>query len=242
MKQGVLINHRTRLLLDGRTTGYHPVKHGERRRKSVRGCIVGNDLAVINLVIVKRGPTDLPKLTDPASDRPSTRGPKRANKIRKVWGLTKADDVRRYVVRRKIPAKAEGKKDTFKSPKIQRLVTPITRQRKRRRIALKRRRHQKATTEAAEYQKLITSLRKERKTSVLQKKREVRASEVRKSVADVKPATKTPVTTKATAGTTKTTPGAKVATTKTATTKTTTATKTAKKPVAKKTAPKTTTN
>ncbi len=30
-------------------------RDGERRRKSVRGCIVSQDLSVLNLVIVKRG-------------------------------------------------------------------------------------------------------------------------------------------------------------------------------------------
>ena len=30
-------------------------RKGERRRKSVRGCIVSQDLSVLNLIIVKRG-------------------------------------------------------------------------------------------------------------------------------------------------------------------------------------------
>lgn len=30
-------------------------RNGERRRKSVRGCIVSQDLSVLNLVIVKKG-------------------------------------------------------------------------------------------------------------------------------------------------------------------------------------------
>lgn len=98
MKQGVLLNHRTRLLLDGSmfyfmssflgTGQYRPKRDGARKRKSVRGCIVGNDLSCINLIIVKRGASDIPKLTDKASDRPSTRGPKRANHIRSVWVCT----------------------------------------------------------------------------------------------------------------------------------------------------------
>ncbi len=46
-----------------------------------------------------------------------------------------------------------GKKRS-KAPKIQRLVTPVTLQRKRRRIALKKKRIVKSKNEAAEYQKL----------------------------------------------------------------------------------------
>jgi len=102
MKQGVLLNHRTRLLLDGTTSGFHPWKRpGHRKRKSVRGCIIGSDIAVVNAIIVKKGEQDLPGLTDPDSVRPSLRGPKRANHIRKLWGLSKEEDVRQFVSRKK---------------------------------------------------------------------------------------------------------------------------------------------
>lgn len=70
-------------------------RNGERRRKSVRGCIVSQDLSVLNLVIVKKGENDLPGLTD--TEKPRMRGPKRASKIRKLFNLSKEDDVRKYV-------------------------------------------------------------------------------------------------------------------------------------------------
>eukprot|EP00967_Tisochrysis_lutea_P042965 scaffold51766_cov14-Tisochrysis_lutea.AAC.2 len=60
---------------------------GERRRKSVRGCIVSSDLSVLNLVIVKKGEQELPGLTD--EEKPRMRGPKRASKIRKLFNLSK---------------------------------------------------------------------------------------------------------------------------------------------------------
>ncbi len=60
---------------------------GERRRKSVRGCIVSPDLSVLNLVIVKKGEQELPGLTD--EEKPRMRGPKRASKIRKLFNLSK---------------------------------------------------------------------------------------------------------------------------------------------------------
>jgi len=170
MKQGVLLNHRTRLLLNERSTHYNAKRDGCRKRKSVRGCIVGADLSVINVIIVKRGPADLPKLTDKASDRPSTRGPKRANHIRKVWGLKKTDDVRQYVVRRKVTTKSG--KEYFKSPKIQRLITPAVRHRKARRLTLKKRRHEKSTKEASDYAQLLASLRENKRSALLSKRRE----------------------------------------------------------------------
>lgn len=56
---------------------------------------------------------------------PRRLGPKRASKIRKLFNLSKEDDVRQYVVKRPLPPK-EGKKERFKAPKIQRLITPVT--------------------------------------------------------------------------------------------------------------------
>jgi len=170
MKQGVAVNHRVRLLLDGASGQYNPHRHGERRRKSVRGCIVANDLSVLSLVITKRGAADLAGLTDADSYKPSTRAPKRASNIRKVYALTKEDDVREFVLRKKIKGK-DGKKDTVKSPRIQRLVTPRMLQHKRRRVALKRRRTAATQAAKAEYNKISTQLRKERRQAALSKKK-----------------------------------------------------------------------
>lgn len=50
---------------------------------------------MLNLVIVKKGVNDLPGLTD--MEKPRMRGPKRASKIRKLFNLSKEDDVRKYV-------------------------------------------------------------------------------------------------------------------------------------------------
>ena len=55
MKQGVLTNGRVRLLLSKGHSCYRPRRNGERRRKSVRGCIVDANLSVLNLVIIKKG-------------------------------------------------------------------------------------------------------------------------------------------------------------------------------------------
>jgi len=157
----VLVAGRVRLLLDHRHKGYRPRRAGERRRKSVRGCIVGPDIAVLSLVIVKKGEKELPGLTD--KELPNRLGPKRASKIRKLFNLEKEDDVRKYVVRRVLPKK-EGKRQRTKAPKIQRLVTPRVLQHKRRRIALKVQYAKKSRDEAAEYAKLLASRRKEAKS------------------------------------------------------------------------------
>jgi ribosomal protein S6E (S10) len=150
MKQGVLVAHRVRLLLSAGMSCYRPRRRGERKRKSVRGCIVGPDLNVLNLVIVKKGNAELPGLTD--CPIPRRLGPKRASKIRKLFALTKEDDVRKYVVKRTFTNKAG--KEVTKRPKIQRLVTPITLQRKKHRLALKKKARVKAKNERAEYNRL----------------------------------------------------------------------------------------
>jgi small subunit ribosomal protein S6e len=176
MKQGVLTPGRVRILMspgDQCFLGFGRRK-GERRRKSVRGCIVSPDLSVLNLVIVKKGENDIPGLTD--EEKPRQRGPKRASKIRKLFNLTKDDDVRSYV---KVYGKKVEKngKTTIKCPKIQRLVTPQTLQRKRTHVAEKRARITRKKQEAAEYHKVLVQRLKEereRRSESLAKKRAIR--------------------------------------------------------------------
>ena len=60
MKQGVMTNGRVRLLLSKGHSCYRPRRTGERKRKSVRGCIVDAQLSVLNLVIIKKGEQDIP--------------------------------------------------------------------------------------------------------------------------------------------------------------------------------------
>ena len=81
---------RVRLLLGAGHSCYRPRRTGERKRKSVRGCIVGMDLAVLALAIVKKGEAELPGVTDVV--HPKRLGPKRATKIRRFFGLSKEDD------------------------------------------------------------------------------------------------------------------------------------------------------
>jgi small subunit ribosomal protein S6e len=140
----VLLPNRVKLLLSDGHSCYRPRRTGERKRKSVRGAITGLDLAVLALSVVKQGEGDIPGLTDVVN--PKRLGPKRATKIRRFFGLDKKDDVRKFVIRRTVTK--EGKKDYTKAPKIQRLVTPQRLQRKRHRIAIKRRRAE-ASREAA---------------------------------------------------------------------------------------------
>merc|ERR1712205_223778 len=75
------------------------------------GCITSSDLAVMQLVMTKKGEQEIPGLTD--DNKPRRLGPKRAANIRKTFNLQKEDNVCQYVVRREA-----GKKK--KAPKVQR--------------------------------------------------------------------------------------------------------------------------
>ena len=120
---------------------------------------------MLNLVVVKRGAADIPGLSDSTKD--IRLGPKRANKIRKLWGFDKTDDVRQGVVRRKITTK--GGKEYSKAPKIQRLVTPVRLQRKRHMLSIKKTRQAKAKSDAADYQKLLAQRQKELRDKKMEK-------------------------------------------------------------------------
>lgn len=108
---------RVRLLLKKGHSCYRPRRTGERKRKSVRGCIVDANMSVLALVVVKKGEGEIPGLSD--INIPRRLGPKRTRKICKLYNLTKEGDVRRFVVRRQLPER-NGKKATSKAPKIQR--------------------------------------------------------------------------------------------------------------------------
>merc|ERR1712059_8760 len=174
---------RVRLLLSKGHSCYRARKSGERKRKSVRGCIVDGNLSVLSVIIVKKGEADIPGLTD--NTIPRRLGPKRASKIRKLFHLSKDDNVCQYVIKRPLPIKA-GKKQKYKAPKVQRLVTPIMLQRKRHRIALKRRRAEKNRQATAEYAKILAQRQKEAKEAKeLRRKRSASTRESRASKSSV---------------------------------------------------------
>jgi len=163
MKQGVLTNNRVKLLFKKGMSCYRERRKGCRKRKSVRGCIVGPDLATLQLSVARKGAEDIPGLTD--DNRPRRLGPKRAANIRKLFNLEKKDDVKQFVVRREA-----GKKK--KAPKIQRLVTGPMLQRKRTFRSETRKRMIVAKKLKVDYTKRLSEYRQEQK--------ELRAAEVAK--------------------------------------------------------------
>ena len=134
----------------------------------------------MNLVVVKKGDKEIAGLTDTA--RAPRLGKKRASKIRKVYNLNKEkDDVRKFVVTRKITTKK--KKEIQKRPKIQRLVTPVTLQRKRAYLAERKAGRAKAVLERQEYETLKKQRAGERRDSELKAKAARRSSRKASGVA-----------------------------------------------------------
>ena len=141
-------------------TLYKPRRTGERKRKSVRGCICGPDLSVIALSILKKGEQEIAGLTDNA--KPNRLAKKRRANISAYFNLDKGDDVRRYVNHRTI---TKGDKTYYKAPRIQRLVTEKRLRRKRIIKRTKVEKAQSSAASAAKYEKLLSQFVKERKAS-----------------------------------------------------------------------------
>ena len=92
MKQVVLTHGCAHLLLSKGHSCYQPRRTGERKHKSVGGCIVDANHRVLNLVIVeKKGEKDIPGPTDISV--PHRLGPKGISRIRKFFNLSKEEDV-----------------------------------------------------------------------------------------------------------------------------------------------------
>lgn len=186
MKQGVLTNGRVRVLMSRGVTCFkgHGRRNGEKRRKSVRGCIMSPDLSMINMIVIKKGENELPGITD--TEQPRLRGPKRASKIRKLFNLTIEDNVKDYVrtYSKKIERKAG--KILYKSPKVQRLLTPRKKAKKARKLLLRKLKKEQGQADLEAYHQLLQKRlkeAKERKSASIAKKRAKAARESQASQA-----------------------------------------------------------
>jgi len=154
MIQGVMAASRVALLIKRGAPGFNTFRGrpGERRKKNIRGCIIGQDIAVLELVVVKLGEAAIAGVTDTSA--PRRLGPKRANKIRKLFNLSRDDNVRKFVVRRKV--EKEGKKARYKAPKIQRLVTSTIKARRAKKVKARQADLRKSQEARKEYLATIT--------------------------------------------------------------------------------------
>ncbi|OIR58661.1 MAG: 40S ribosomal protein S6 [Amphiamblys sp. WSBS2006] len=155
MSAKFITRERVRPLLNKGDTGYRQKRRGVKKRKPVRGCIVTQDISVVSLTILERGEGEIEGLTD--KTYPKSLGPKRASRIRKMFGLSAEDDVRDYVIGKELPPKVEGGEPRRKFPKIQRLVTQEKIDRSKLRMKNRIEKRERSRKAAAEYKQLLSS-------------------------------------------------------------------------------------
>jgi len=162
MKQGIIINGRTAVMMTKGHKCYRPRRSGERKRKSVRGCVVGPDIRVLAVQVVKKGEKDIQGLTD--ETKPKRLGPKRASKLRRLLNIPRSKEanvlVRKVAIRRTW-TNSKGKERT-KAPKIQRLITENRLKRKRIYKKEKINRWHRTKKAAEEYNKFLADFRKKK--------------------------------------------------------------------------------
>lgn len=113
MVEGKDTTKRIRLLLKKGDVGYRCRRIGVRRRKTVRGSIVSNEIQVLNLILVKEN-KPIEQLTTEFKEKSHL--PKKLNKLCDVLGIEHGSNVREHL--KKV---LEGQK----LPKL-RIVRPIT--------------------------------------------------------------------------------------------------------------------
>ena len=150
MKNGIFTNKRVKLLLKKGSIGCRGfgMRKGERCRKSVRGCIVSPEISIINLKIKKKG--EEPNEFMDTRERKFLR-PKRSSKLRKFFSINKEDSLSKFM----IEEKDNFHKKNQKNPKIQRLITPNSIQKKRYNIKLKQQRILSTKNNLKEFGKLL---------------------------------------------------------------------------------------
>lgn len=159
MMQGILKSQRVRLLMKEGQKCYRARREGQRRRKSIRGCIVGADLHAISVVLVKKGGKEIAGLTDTIV--PKRLIPKRASKLRRLLGLPhlklrKEDHklVCPFVRELGRTVTSKSGKSCLRCPKIQRLVTDKSFERKAASYKHRKELYERSQLQLAEYRKL----------------------------------------------------------------------------------------
>jgi len=172
MMAGVNKKGRVRLLLEKGHKCFRPRRKGERKRKSVRGCIIGPDLSVVTLCIIKHGEGKIAELED--KKRKIRLGPKRANKIRKLFDIGVSGNVKKpkkEKTEKKEGAKEEKTEKGDKKVKKEKKVEVNLKKLVVRREFMSKANPEKKRSKAPKIQRLITKERLRRKRNLLKEKK-----------------------------------------------------------------------
>ena len=63
--RGDIDGNQRRKILMTESVGFHPVKHGQRRRKLIRGRSLNSEVSQINLKVIEYGPKSIKELLQP---------------------------------------------------------------------------------------------------------------------------------------------------------------------------------
>jgi len=194
MKNGILTQGRKRLLLSRGSTNFRFKtgfqRTGVRKRKLVRGCIVSPEIKVLNLKITKNGKKPIPGLNEKGNEIAKLRGPKRATKILKEFGLLemynkkKSDKKERktlpLMITRLLPkreVRTKAGKVNFKRPKVQRLITPRRLYRKNQLKKIKKERVKIENEQKQAYEKVLEQYRKSKRNEKRARRKQSKAQE-----------------------------------------------------------------
>ncbi|KAM0677977.1 40S ribosomal protein S6 [Binucleata daphniae] len=147
MKERVNTTKRVRLLLKKGEKGYRCRREGVRKRKSVRGCIVSSEIAVISCVILSEGEEVIEGLNDRVLEQSHL--PKRADKLRKLFNLDESVDLEKAIKE----IIENNYKEGTKKPRLRitRLVKEEDIQKKKDELEKRRLRKEKFEKEKQEY-------------------------------------------------------------------------------------------
>lgn len=86
---------RIRLLLSEGDIGYRCKRHGVRRRMTVRGSVVSNEILALNVILVQPNGVTIEGLTDVVKDK--THLPKQEKKLRAMFEIPANEDVVTFI-------------------------------------------------------------------------------------------------------------------------------------------------
>ncbi|KAI5168512.1 small subunit ribosomal protein S6e [Pancytospora epiphaga] len=148
MVPGSKTTKRVRLLLAKGDVGYRGRKSYIKKRKTVRGSIVSNNIQVISIVVVRipEG-KEIVGLTDRIMDK--SHFPKRIEKISALFNIPEGEDVNAYVAKLYAEHNPDAKVPRFK---VTGVVTEEEKQKRAQKLAERKARKEKFLKEKSDYE------------------------------------------------------------------------------------------
>ncbi|KAF7700643.1 40S ribosomal protein S6 [Cucumispora dikerogammari] len=136
MSEKYLTDKRKRPILKAGDIGFRPKRKGMKKRKTVRGTIVSDEITMLNVSLIEQNDIEICGLTD--KEVPVTRWPKRINKLKDRLEIPRSQKVTpeeiQEIVKKLVLERTEG--ENVKYPRIR--VTRFNSKRKQARKAIRK--------------------------------------------------------------------------------------------------------